>query len=194
MKIICIYERWSEIPKEISDTTSIYNKKCDFHVVAGAEYIVYGITLRDGHIWYYICDKLFTYYPIWKPSPLFKVNDSRLSRYWIYSYEKLENYSQAHPIITFSEWATNHPDFYDKLTDGEDREVTIFKAYKELMDLEFPDSSISEAAQIGDGEWLICPTCIDAWQCCNNTDALVRCPKCQKKLNNPRYRNECPHL
>ena len=53
---------------------------------------------------------------------------------------------------------------------------------------------ISEIAQIGDDEWLICPTCLDAWQYNDDKDALVRCPKCLKVLNNPRYKNEYPHL
>ena len=62
------------------------------------------------------------------------------------------------------------------------------------MDLEFPDSSIIEIAQIIDDEWLMCSFCIDAWQCKNEIDALVKCPKCNKVLNNPRYQNEFPHL
>jgi hypothetical protein len=62
------------------------------------------------------------------------------------------------------------------------------------MDLEFPDSSISETAQVGDGEWLICPSFIDAWKYGSNREALVRCPKCLKVYNNPRYKNEYPHL
>ncbi len=157
------------------------------------EYTIYGITIRDEYIWYYLCDEIYTYFPRWKPPFFFEVVDPRLSRYWIYSYKKLENYIRAHPIITFPEWANNHPDYYDKLTDGDDPEVAIFKTYKELMDLEFPDSSISKAAQIGDAEWLICPLCWEPWQNSEDIDALVRCPKCQKILNNPRYLNEWPH-
>ena len=60
------------------------------------------------------------------------------------------------------------------------------------MDLEFPDSSISEVAQIGDDEWLICQQCFDAWQSTNYVDALVKCPTCQKIYNNPRYKNPWP--
>lgn len=194
MKIKCIFNKWVDIPKDVFSINNTINKESDFYVDVGSEYIVYGMTVRNDCIWYYICDRVFTYYPRWKPSSFFEVIDPRLSRYWIFSCKKFKNYSKAHPIITFPEWADNHPDFYDKLTDGEQKEVIIFKTYKELMDLEFPDSSISEAAQIGDNVWLICPLCMDAWQFSNEEDALVRCPKCKHVLNNPRYKNEWPHL
>lgn len=194
MKIKCIYNKWIDVPDDIFPLNDLIKSDLDFYVDVGSEYTVYGMTVRNDSIWYYICDRVFTYFPRWKPAPFFEVIDSRLSKYWIYSCKKNENYSQAYPIITFPEWTDNHPDFYDKLTDGEDREVEIFKNYKELMDLEFPDSSITEVAQIGDDEWLICPSCIDAWQCTNIKDALVKCPKCQKILNNPRFKNEWPHL
>jgi hypothetical protein len=91
------------------------------------------------------------------------------------------------PIITFPEWANNHPDFYDKLSDGDKFEVALFEHYKELMDLEFPDPAVQEAPECLDG-WLICP-CLEAWQSDNTLDALVRCPKCRKLLCNPLYRN-----
>jgi len=194
MKIKCIYNKWPDVPKDIFPINDFSNKESDFYIEIDAEYTVYGMTVRNGCIWYYTRDKAFTYFPRWKPSYFFEVVDPRLSRYWIYSCKKFKNYSQAHPIITFPQWADNHPDFYDMLSDGEEKEVMIFKTYKELMDLEFPDSSISEIAQIGDDEWLICPTCLDAWQYNDDKDALVRCPKCLKVLNNPRYKNEYPHL
>jgi uncharacterized CHY-type Zn-finger protein len=57
------------------------------------------------------------------------------------------------------------------------------------MNLEFPDPSIVESAQIGDDEWLICPKCIDAWKS-TTRDALVICPNCKKMFINPRYKNE----
>lgn len=190
MKIKCIYNKFSDVPAEFFPADINYKNNSDFYLDIGKEYTVYGMTIRDGLIWYYVCDRCFTYYPRWKPSSFFNVMDSRLSRYWIYSFKKFDNYAQAYPIITFPEWANEHPDFYDRLTDKDEYEVTIFKSYKELMDLEFPDYSISDIAQIGDDKWLICPMCIDGWQSCNNRDALVKCPKCLRVLNNPRYKNE----
>jgi hypothetical protein len=190
MKIKCIENRVICLPEEIIRNYS--TSYSEFSILKGGEYIVYGMTVYLGYIWYYVCDEDYSYYPIWNPSPLFEVVDGRLSRYWTYSYKEGE-YAVLRPRWAFLEW-TSDPDYYDRLTDGEDREVEIFKNYKELMDLEFPDSSITEVAQIGDDEWLICPSCIDAWQCTNIKDALVKCPKCQKNLNNPRFKNEWPHL
>lgn len=39
------------------------------------------------------------------------------------------------------------------------------------MDLEFSDPSITEVAEIGDKDGLICPKCIDAWKWDDNRDA-----------------------
>lgn len=197
MKVKCVYNKFMDVPESIfssSEFNSEAGRRAEFSLRIGREYTVYGATIRDNCIWYYLCREHFTYYPRWYPSPFFDVIDSRISRHWVYSYKKLDNYGEAYPILTFSEWANDHPDFYDRLTDEEEEEVEIFSTYKELMDLEFPDSSVLDIAQIGDDEWLICSLCIDAWQCSNGKDALVRCPKCQKALNNPRYKNEWPHL
>ena len=73
-------------------------------------------------------------------------------------------------------------------------EEYVTECNKELMDLEFPDPSISVSADVGGENWLICPDCLDAWECKNNIDALVKCPKCMKKLNNPRYTNRLDQL
>jgi len=108
-----------------------------------------------------------------------------MSRFWEFDLIQ-ENLGYVGPYISFPEWIQEEY-FYSNLVDGEKRERTIFNRYKELMDLEFPDSSISISAEVGDENWLICPICIDAWECKNNIDALVKCPKCGGKMNNPRY-------
>ncbi len=160
------------------------------NLIIGREYNVYGMIVNHGQICYYISDREYCHFPVARPANLFIIIDHRLSRYWIFgTIEAFENY----PLWIFPEWL-NEPYFQDNLTDYEEREVKIFKSYKELMDLEFPDSSIIEVAQIGDNEWLICPMCNDAWRYNNIMHALVKCPNCLKILNNPRYKNEYPHL
>ena len=119
----------------------------------------------------------------------FIIIDNRPSRYWIWGSRNAEQ----NITVVFPEWIADSF-FFDRLTDYEDREVEIFKKYRELMDFEFPDSSITEYAQVGDEKWLMCPKCIDAWECDNNKDALVRCSLCETIYNNPRYKNEWPHL
>lgn len=191
MKIKCITNKVSSIPNGILKNYSIDVE--NFSIKEGKEYVVYAIWIYLGYIWYCICDEDKTFYPIWNPSMLFEVSDNRLSRYWIFTIDKDDD--KKAPFLSFPEWASDM-NFYEDLVDGnsDDKSAIIFKKYKELMDLEFPDSSISETAQIGDEEWLICPKCIDAWQSKSNRDALVKCPKCKTIFNNPRYKDEWPHL
>ena len=52
-------------------------------------------------------------------------------------------------------------------------------------ELNNPDPSINKSATILDETWLMCPNCIDAWECASK-DAMVICPKCNQVLHNPR--------
>lgn len=191
MKIKCINNRKSFLPKEILDVYRISYDK--FFIQEGKEYIVYAIGISYGSVWYCICDEAYMFYPNWTPSHLFEISDNRLSRYWVFNIEKQGDKNL--PYLAFPEWA-NDPFFYGKLLDGDstDPNALLFKKYKELMDLEFPSLSISEKAQIGDQEWLICPKCFKAWQSESQIDAIVKCPQCQTQLNNPKYINKWPHL
>lgn len=171
-------------------------EKYDLNLEEGKIYVVYSLAILEDVLWYAICENNQTFYPLLKPSTLFDIVDNRLSRYWIFNiWGVSENINKEIPILSFPEWAKD-PYFYGELIEdnSNDPNAIIFKKYKELMDLEFPDPSISETAQIGDAEWLICPKCIDAWQSKNDRDALVKCPKCKTIFNNPRYRDEWPQL
>ena len=185
MKIRCRYTSWQDVPKDVFSVETISAYAVDFHISIDTQYIVYSITVHNNSIWYYICDDAFSYYPRWRPAPLFEVVDPRLSRYWIYEFKKCKGFAYVQPIIAFPEWASNHPDFYDKLSDGDEREVALFNHYKELMDLEFSDPAVTEVVEYLDG-WCIC-SCFEAWQTKSTLDALVRCPKCKKLWKNPFY-------
>lgn len=78
--------------------------------------------------------------------------------------------------------------------DGEEKEEEIFKKYRAVMDLEFPNRSVTNKAQIGDDHWLICPVCIDAWEDIDAKQAMVICPKCHEIFQNPRYIDVLPSL
>lgn len=191
MKIKCFSNKKAPLQTNVSSENESYKQDSIYEFLhIGKEYTVYGMLIKHGQVWYYICDRAHTLFPIARPAYLFEIIDNRLSRYWVFGI--IEGFEKQ-AVWTFSEWI-NEAYFQDNLTDDEEREKTVFKSYKELMDLEFPDSSISETAQSGDKEWLICPMCLDAWQYKSERDALVRCPKCLKVLNNPRYKNEYPHL
>lgn len=192
MKIKCTTTKVASLPDKISKNYQISYDA--FFLKEGKEYIVYALRIYLGYIWYCISDEIDMFYPCWNPSTLFEISDNRLSRYWIFSTENEEDQKKS-PFFSFPEWA-NDPYFYGELIEGNsgDANAVIFRKYKELMDLEFPDASISEIAQIGDDEWLICPSCIDGWKTREDRDALVRCPVCRTVYNNPRYKNEWPHL
>lgn len=165
----------------------------NFSTIKGKEYLVYATGICRNSVWYCICNESYTYFPWWYPFLIFDISDNRLSRYWVFGLE--DNNNKKTQFFSFPEWV-NDRYFYGELVENNanDLNAIIFRKYKELMDLEFPDPSISETAQIGDSEWLICPKCIDAWQSKNDRDALVKCPKCRTIFNNPRYKDEWPHL
>jgi hypothetical protein len=131
-------------------------------------------------------------YPMWNPSTLFEISDPRLSRCWIVAFsEDLKN--KTVPFFGFPEWVSDCY-FYDSLYESEEKELDIFNKYRKLMDLEFPDYTVSEKAQIADDHWLMCPICIDAWENSDKANGMVICPKCNKMLHNPRYIDELPHF
>ena len=188
MKIKCITNKVSSLPQVIKENYSISYE--NFFVSEGEEYTVYAISIHLGYVWYYLGVKYLDY-PDFFPATLFEVTDNRLSRYWVIGVYEINGYLL--PKLAFPKWI-DQMDFYSNLVDGEDMEVNIFKKYKNLMELEFPNPLVTESAQIGDDQWLMCPDCIDAWECNNSLDALVRCPMCQKLFNNPRYKNKWPHV
>jgi hypothetical protein len=146
------------------------------------EYNCYGIILIDGEVHFYICDQVHESFPVARPADLFEIVDNRLSRYWVFG---IVEGDKKYPTWMFPEWI-NEPYFQDQLTDEEEREVSIFKSYKELMDLEFPDPSISKVAQIAGADWLICPECQEAWNDSNSSAGMLKCPNCSTLMHNPR--------
>lgn len=184
MKIKCIANRKEALPKDfLGERGSLYH---DFALIQGKEYTVYAIGQINGYIWYCISDEDFISYPKWNPSPLFEITDDRVSQYWVFAFERSEG--KMAPIITFAKWAQNK-DFYSDLVEAKqgDPADLIFKEYKELMDLEFADASISTTAQIADPEWLLCPSCQEAWQSSSCRPGMVRCPSCKEVMHNPRF-------
>jgi hypothetical protein len=186
MKIKCAKNKIKDLSEEVIKR---YDLTSDMpSLIVGKEYVVYAITEFDNNIWYCICEEGPIPDPQWNPSTLFEIKDGRLSRYWIFNFREAQN--KLFPYIGFPEMV-NDPSFYDELIDGDSEDnIAVFRKYKELMGLEFPDATVAEKAQIGDQDWLICPTCIDGWECSNTIDGMVRCPKCKKIMHNPRYQAE----
>lgn len=192
MKIKCISNNSNVLPKDLSpyETRKESNEnRINDSLKVGKEYVVYGIYISDGYLWYFICDESYFYFPRSHPSMYFEVSDSRMSRFWIFGLEEDEYKERMVPILSFPEWVNDRYFYGELVEDGpNDPNTEIFDKYKELMDFEFPDAAITEIAQVGDSEWLICQDCIDAWLSPGDRDALVRCPLCEKVFNNPRYK------
>lgn len=181
MKIKCIDNKRISLPEEISKNFSTGEI---LPIEIGNFYNVYAITEFYDNVWYCIC---YTDFPMWMPSIFFEIIDPRLSRHWIFANKNLQ--IQNSFFIGFPEWAIEE-EFYRKLEEGFIRENQIFDGYWNLINLEFPDNTISAKAQIGDEKWLICPDCLDAWESANEKDAMVICPKCKKMFHNPRYKDQ----
>lgn len=188
MIVKCVGNLGMDLPPEFPSRYKVPDNQ--YGLIINTYYIVYGMTESSGYIWYSICDKDYSYYPVWSPAPLFEVTNGRLSKYWLYSFFKKKDWTYS--ILTFSEWAEN-PYYYDSLTDGEKKEVGIFKRYKTLMDLEFPNPSITDKATIYDKDWVGCPLCVDAWHSLSK-DGMVICPTCQGVLHNPFYEDQLVRL
>jgi len=165
-----------------------YMRSSIFHVTVGREYTVFGLLFSSGMPHYLICDDNDIYYdndaiPVWHPPSMFAVTCDRVSRHWRVA--NWSNSEQYFVLIGYPE-ITESPEAYDRLVDADPAARYAFYKRKQLAELEFPDSSIEQVAQLIEGDWLQCPFCADAWQS-NSLNALVRCPACRKISNDPRY-------
>ena len=186
MKVVCVGNKGSDLPSDFLAHKRAWCKpESEFNIDRGSEYVVYAISLHMGYAWFAIADTS-AYYPSFYPSPLFDVTDNKLSKYWVFSLERGKDSESTYTNWVYPEWA-HDPYYYDKLTDGDEKEVTIFKRYKKLMDIEFPDASVPEnyTAIVGKEKgWLLCPTCLVGWESAS-TDGMVVCPQCKTVLHNP---------
>ena len=178
MKIKCIINNIKNLPILASGYSN------DEIVDIDKIYVVYAMTTVNNCIWYCIVDENFHDSPRRHLGPLFTLEDKRYSRYWKHAF--IKNYLYINDDTwTFPEWIADEF-FILKLIDGEKKEVEIFKKYKLLMDLEFPDPDVSEKATALEDGWVMCPTCIDAWQP-NPLDGMTVCPICHQTMHNPFY-------
>lgn len=183
MRLRCIYNTVKDLPLDVLTENSNHDVTRQFDVKISKEYIVYAMTIKNNYVWYFICNKNFSDYPSWLPCPLFEIIDKRLSKYWIFSFSRQTEKYYSQTIWAYPDWA-NDPGYYENLLDGEKKERESFYKYKELMDLEFRDSSITDSAEEIDSEWILCPFCVDAWQEFTKSEIVI-CPKCCKKMINP---------
>lgn len=137
MKLLCIANTGAELPADFLDDAGGFGRDSAFDVTVGRHYVVYAITLKSGHIWYYLCDDRGLPYPVWYPSALFQVIDGRPSRFWIFVHG---SYARAGDILfAYPEWANDALAYYDRLSDREPIAVQTFNRYRQLIDREYLD-------------------------------------------------------
>jgi len=158
-----------------------------FPLTIGKEYLVYGVSFRGSKPWYYACDDNFTYYPALWSSLLFKLVDGTPSRFWRFNPGICSNAGLiVYPRLVLPNWAKSD-DYYDRLTDGDENTVADFRRFKQLMDFEFPLSSVEESHLALEENWLQCPICLNAWEA-SITDGMSVCPQCKSISRNPIYK------
>ena len=202
MKIKCIYNRISELRddlviKNIKNNLQRFNSDNVpiSYLEMGREYVVYGITFIDNLPWFYVCDEDRDEYPIARYSGFFEIINPKFSRYWELSTEISNDLNKIFSRIVIPEWAKNDL-FYERLVDGEELEVSIFKKYKKLMNEEFfsGDPNQAQYAKVTEypmelvENWVMCTSCNESWET-NNAESVISCPTCRKKFINPFYKN-----
>jgi hypothetical protein len=137
--------------------------------------------------WFFVADDdfSFTEYPLAYPSLFFNMIDGRVSKYW------------TNPAITevdghrtefraFKEWMSD-PMFYERLVDWHKTENAIFREYKELMDIEFPNPIKYKPVSYIEDDWCQCVACEHVWENFQTDSGMLRCPKCRQVLIDPRW-------
>lgn len=183
MRVVCKANTGANLPETYQENG--YYDEYKFPLLIGKSYIVYAMNLWAGKISYLIMGEIGQF-PSWIPSELFEIVDGKLSKWWHYSINPDKSKNTIDAVWGYKA-LTDQSDHFDKLVDGDKGVLEVFIQYKEQMDLEFPDPTISDIAEVmEDGEWFFCPKCNNAWES-QSLDGMVKCPNCGTILKNPKY-------
>lgn len=182
MKVKCVKTKLEEIKdKKIYNylKSFINSDDYDYCLDVGKIYQVYGISVIEGFMSYYILRRDIE--PYSEMSCFFNVVESSIPDDWTLVFQDTNNF-QFLP----KEWAKNEM-FYENLIHlKKDNEQEIFKdiieKYKKY-DI-YQDNDIKEIGKILDNKWIQCPNCLEVWE---QTDkiGIINCNKCNLKMNNP---------
>lgn len=106
-----------------------YREDQTLPLTVGKEYTVYAIALLNDQVWYFIenDDADVLHYPSREPAQLFSVSDGSMPGFWEFAFTP--DHGDHLALVSFPEW-TRDRFYYDRLTDGQDREVGIFNRWK----------------------------------------------------------------
>ena len=156
-----------------------------FDPVLNETYRVYGMILIGDIMWYYLAKQATEILLAKLPCLLFEIMDGRLSKYWIYSFTCGVDAASSRSMIAFPKWAKD-PDYERRLRAGNLEDAEVFKTYRNLMDLEYPDETVYKKARVIDDECLFCNECRGTWRS-KGAEGMVCCPMCLTVMHNPRY-------
>ena len=97
----------------------------------GKDYVVFGLAIHLGVLWYFVIADTKMWYPTWYPAPFFDVIDGALFPEWVLSTPRS---LQLDMLISIPEWA-NDASFYERLLEGGIREREIFARYRARAEL-----------------------------------------------------------
>ncbi|MBA3814965.1 MAG: hypothetical protein H0X29_00275 [Parachlamydiaceae bacterium] len=141
MIIKCIENRRSSLAIQDQDGVP----ETDY-IRIGKEYVVYGLCQFDDQIDFCVDEEGISSFPIWCLSPFFEIINPLASRYWLCAIKNNDN-GQKGLAFGFPELINDYC-FYNNLIDGEEEEVQIFRYWKALMDMEFPNNAINKKRKL----------------------------------------------
>ncbi len=133
MRVICRTNNATKLPSNYLDPRAGLDQHFVFPLTVGRSYVVYGLLFRDAQVWYLLADDNELPYPMAYPAPLFEVQSGRPSKHWVFALTP--ETSSQHALFAAPAW-TADTYFYDRLTNGEDREVREFARMRAVMDEE----------------------------------------------------------
>ncbi len=133
MLVRCVSNLPQSLPDSYRDKKHGYADDARLPLTVGKAYVVFAVTSYIGGFWFYVADEDFTYYPVWRPAPLFELIDGRLSRTWRAG---LQGSSRKEWVLAFDEWAAD-PLYYERLVNGDAEAIQIFERNRRVMEAEF---------------------------------------------------------
>lgn len=132
MKVRCVAYRASELASKIRERAKI-REDYAFPVSVGKAYIVYAVSVFRHTLWYCICDDGYVHFSCWTPAGLFEIEDSRISKYWVFAAINDEDITCT---LAYPQWAKDETDHYDRLAENMDPAIIIWEKYKKLIEEE----------------------------------------------------------
>ena len=114
-----------------------YTDETEFdELEVGQQSVVYAIVIMNGTQWYLIDFEQLTH-PMFYPKAFFKIEDWRISKYWV-AKEQQDEYDNNNLVLNFSfpEFLDDEY-FYGELLEDNPKQLAIFRKYQTLLRNEF---------------------------------------------------------